>query len=499
MNSSTSPSMARILLSPWQQRLSIGGRWSLFVVVAACLAIPALLLVASLFGDPGQQASMLRGATKSLWICLFAILVMGWAMLVSNVLQQNHPTLARLVPHHPVQLRAALLVAWAMVSLAAAAMPGFAFGAPLAWACGAAGGLALLATVMRWPMLGLSGIAAPVAVNALTSRYDPDSLGEAIWTQWVGHDLLWTGVVVTAGAFLLVVMIRGGGAAHRASYESRQRMRQHLQAQQGCGSDVPGSLKGLPLGGLALNRRLYGWWLDRLLSRHDSPVMSRLLAGLGPATHWTSRVFEGGVFMLVGGGTCLLVSSLLGGAVRSGVLPWISYSVLIGACVNALQAVPRLQQSQREQGLLVLLPGVPRGVRLNRWLAWQMSAVFVVTALCALIVAWAFNQYADWLAHGIVARATSGVAAGAAAALLPQVAWQWRGWARLRGSSTGNQVLPVSLGVAMGPAIDALHAITHVGFLTVGIVLAIASLAWCAWRWHRMASEPSAFPVGRLA
>jgi hypothetical protein len=38
-----------------------------------------------------------------------------------------------------------------------------------------------------------------------------------------------------------------------------------------------------------------------------------------------------------------------------------------------------------------------------------------------------------------------------------------------------------------------------VGYVPAGITLGIAALAWCAWRWHRMGSEPTALPVGRLA
>ena len=500
MNASHSSSLARILAAPWQQRLGTGGRWSLLLVVAACLSIPVLLLVLGLLSGPGPRAEALHaGAVGSTWICLFSLLVMGWAMLVSNVLQQNHPTFARLVPHHPGQLRTALLVGWAMVSLSAAALPGFAFGAPLAWACGAAGGLALLAAAIRWPMLCVGGVAAPFLVDALTRRFDAAGLGEAMWAAWIADEFLWTALVVTAGALVLVVTVRGGGPRHRASYASRQRLRNAVQpAQRGGAAPSAASCDGW-LGGLLANRGLYGWWLDRLLARPDSPVMSRLLAGLGPATHWTSRLFDGVSFLVIGGGICFVMASIFGGALRSGVLPWVAYSVLAGVCTNALQAVPRLQQTQREQALLVLLPGVPRGARLNRWLAWQMSGVFVVATLCGFALAWALDAWADSLDSGVVARVAGGMTAGIAAALLPQVAWQWRRWARMQGAATLNQTVPVFAAVVCGGAIMALHAATGIGYVAAGVALAVVAVLHCAWRWWRMGSEPSALPVGRLA
>jgi hypothetical protein len=188
----------------------------------------------------------------------------------------------------------------------------------------------------------------------------------------------------------------------------------------------------------------------------------------------------------------------MGDALRSAILPWVAYSVLTGACTNALQAVPRLQQTRREQALLVLLPGVPRGARLNRWLGWQMSQVFLVAALCGLALAWGLNAFAEALDPGVVGRVTGGMAAGIAAALLPQVAWQWRRWAHMRGAGTGNQSLPVLVAVVSGLGVLALHAVTGAGYAAVGAALAIGALLWCAWRWWRMGSEPSALPVGRL-
>ena len=491
-------SLARILAAPWQQRRNASGLWGIALVVALCFLAPVVLLVLSAFHPDPQKAEAIHvGAVRSAWIGVAALLVAGWAMLVGSVLQQNHPTLARLVPEHPGQLRLALLVAWALASLAAAALPGFAFDAPLAWACGLAAGLALLAACLRWPLLWLGGVVSPFVVGWVTRRFSAAEFGDAMWGQWMGHHVLVTGVVVLAGASVLVGMVRGGGAQHIAAYESRQRLRQAVFSQQGSAGGLAcpnsGWLRGWTMAG-----RPYAWWMDRLLARPGSPLMARLLVGLGPAPHWTSRVFQAFWFVVTSTVLCAVVSLFIGGDMLAYVLPWLAFSVLTGLCTPALQAVPHLRQTQREQALLALLPGVPRGARLNRWLAWQTSATFLLAAVCAVAVAWWVNAIADAIRPGVAMTATGGMTFGVAAALLPQVAWQWRHWARLRAANGFQQTAPVVAPILLGIAVMALHVATGVGYLAAGVALAALSLAYCAWRWWRMGAEPTAFPVGRL-
>ena len=492
-------SLARILAAPWQQRRNASGLRGIALVVALCFAAPVVLLVLGAFDPDPHKAEALRFfAVRGAWVGVSALLVVGWAMLVGSVLVQNHPTLARLVPHHAGQLRLALLVAWALASLAAAALPGFAFDAPLAWACGVGAGLVLLAACLRWPPLWLGSVATPFAVGWMTHRFSAADFGDALWGQWMSHHVLVTGAVVLAGASVLVGVVSGGGARHIAAYEARQRLHKAVFAQQQGGGAGPVCSKYGWLRGLAEYGRPYAWWMARLLARPGSPVMARLLVGLGPATHWTSRVFQAFWFMAVSTLLCVLVSLFIGGDMLAYVLPWLAFSVLTGLCTPALQAVMHLKQTQREQALLVLLPGVPRGARLNRWLAWQTSATFVLAALCAILLAWCLNAIADAIRPGVAMIATGGMTFGVAAALLPQVAWQWRHWARLPAATGARQTAPVLAPILLGVAVMALHVATGVGYLAAGVALAVVSLAYCAWRWWRMGAEPTAFPVGRL-
>ncbi|MEP6504575.1 MAG: hypothetical protein ABJD97_14650, partial [Betaproteobacteria bacterium] len=119
-------SIGRILVGPWQQRRSQGGLWGLALIALLCMLTAVAVGVVS------------GGSARSYAVVSIAVLGMGmlggWAFLVLNVLEQNHPTFARLVPRHVGRLRATLVMAW-MALVALAAVAATAFGSPtLAWA-----------------------------------------------------------------------------------------------------------------------------------------------------------------------------------------------------------------------------------------------------------------------------------------------------------------------------------------------------------------------------
>ncbi|MFL6696647.1 MAG: hypothetical protein ACJ8GJ_05730 [Vitreoscilla sp.] len=487
----TDPSaIGRVLASPFQQRrnaMSIAGA---FAVLALCAAAPTVLLAWSLAVDATWAARLRHAAGISVWIAAAAVLIVGWAMLVGNVLQQNQAALARLVPNHVARLRTALLVAWAMIVLGFTAGPGFLSDAPLAWACGAAAGLALLALVVRWPALLLSGVAAPFIVAPVTEWNGHSALGSALLAQWRDAHWLILAIVVTAGAAALVGIVREQGRGPRTSHEARRTLGHRMAWTRN--PACAGRSNHLP--------RPYAWWMGRLLARRDSPVMSRLLLGFGPTIHWTTRIRDGALFVAVGGGICAVVVGLaafLGRDLR-GVLPWLAFSLLTGVSTPALQAAAQVHRTRREQALLALLPGVPRGARLNRWLGWQMSVLFVLSTLWGFALAGALDVFAEALSPGLVERSGGGMTAAIAAAVLPQVALQWRSWARL-GDGFASQFMPSLAPFLLGAVALVLHAWSGVAYLAMGVAFAVAAVAYCAWRWWRMGGEPSAMPIGRLA
>ena len=490
MHPSDPLAIRRILASPFQQRRNAMSIGDALAVLALCAAAPTALLAWALAADPAAAARLRHAAGISVWIAAAALLTVGWAMLVGNLLQQNKAALARLVPSHVARLRTALLVAWAVVVLGLTAGPGFLFDAPLAWACGGAAGLALVALVVRWPALLLSGVSAPFVIVPVMEWSGHTALASALLARWRDAQWLIVAIVLTAGAAALVAIVREHGRSLRPSDEGGQAPGRRLawSRQPGCPSR-PGHLPAP-----------YAWWMARLLTRRDSPVMSRLLLGFGPAVHWTTRIRDGALFVAVGGGICALVvglAALLGRDLR-GVFPWLAFSLLTGASTPALQAAAQLYRTRREQALLLLLPGVPRGARLNRWLGWQMSVLFLLSALWGFALAGALDAFAEALSPGLVERSGGGMIAAIAAAVLPQVALQWRTWARLR-SAAASQFLPSLAPFLLGGAALALHSWSGVAYLTMGIAFAVVTVAYCAWRWWRMGSEPSAMPIGRLA
>ncbi|HEY8977069.1 MAG TPA: hypothetical protein VIN75_22830, partial [Burkholderiaceae bacterium] len=219
MHRADSSSLAHILASTWQQRRNAGGGLrGAAIVVALCFAAPVGLSAWSLFCDPASVERVRQGILASTLVGAGALVVAAWAMLVGNVLQQNHPTMARLVPGHVVRLRAALVAAWALLVLAAAAGPGFAFGAPLVWACETGLALAVLTAALRWPVLWAIGLVAPFVAPRLLATHEADQLVEALHATWLREDWLLTAVVLTAGALVMVGVVRSGGSRHRAGY-----------------------------------------------------------------------------------------------------------------------------------------------------------------------------------------------------------------------------------------------------------------------------------------
>lgn len=495
----THPSpLSRVLAAPWQQRRNVGSLWGLVFIVLACSSFPVVLFALSVLGDPGQSDFLRHKAALSAWIGVGALLVVGWAMLVGNVLRQNHPALARLVPGHVGHLRAALLVAWAMLTLAAAAGPGFALEAPLAWACGAAAALAVFAAALRWPILWLAGMAAPFATEALTNWDAHARLAATLQAQWHGAPWLVAAIVATAGSIVLWMVVRSGDARHVAAYDRWTRVRGE-SSQPAFGSGTTRASACCTRAAFGRFTRPYSWWMQRLLARRDSPVMERVLLGIGPATHWTTRMFEAACALVFGGALVALVWPFLSAEARAGVCAYGAMFVLLMLSPPAVQQLHRVWQTRREQALLGLLPGVPRGAVLNRWLGWQMSWPYLVTSAVSLAVASVLASLAERYRPGALTDTLGGMVSGFAVALLPLVALQWRGWARMREPGSLEVAGPALVQMALVLLAVGLHAAWDVGYWPLGVVFAILAMAWCAWRWWRMGSEPTALPIGRLA
>jgi hypothetical protein len=466
----------RVLLAPWQQRRNQGSMW-LFGLLLVVVGLIVLGVAAIL---PARAAAVLVVVVLS--VPLFG----GWSLLVLGLLHQNHPNTARLVPGQLRTLRCVLFVAWLVLTLLAA-LVGWAFGHPWSLAAGAALLLLLLMWVVRFPVLGLflspalalsvQWVHAPVVEAALRS------FSEA------GQGLALTAIPAllagaSASSFLL---LQGGGAKHAQAYG--RRAKQLAALRTGGGSPAfwraGGSVLGRWFGNSAAS--VYQPWLAHVSTRRTGAVLPRALLALGPTIHWT-----GLVGLLPGLGAVVAVVMFILwqiDAATDSVAAWgLSIGVLTFAVNAAIQARAAIHATRREQALMMLLPGMPRGRALNRALAQHLSLQFIISwALGVLVCALLFplREQLAWFAIY-------------AAACLPLGALLWTDWSRVKAPTAASAVAPLLLVMLLALVAIALQAWAGVPAWACVLVFVAAAVLLMARRAQRVTDAPSAFPAGRF-
>jgi hypothetical protein len=504
-------SVGPILAAPWQQRRNVGSMWGLLVVVAITALAPVALFVQSLvtlvndspiMGQSSEIAAELRhaAANAAAW-ALGALALVVWAFIVGNLLDQNRPVMARLVPEHPARLRAALLVGWVAAVAFFALVVGVRLDAPLACAAVAGPALAMLAASVRWPLMWLLGCAAPFAVNYGMTPGGTFAAVEHLVAAWAEQRMAICAALVAASAALLVALIQDGGKRHVASDEARRNRIERFQMRARGGQPVAVGLRGLF--DEVLTRPYYAWWRF-VFGRPATPVFSRVMLGLGPGAHWTA-----GFTAVFGSALAVAAATLLLEAVGTAfpavaafvpeALASLSIGLLFGVVSPTLQMQARLHQTRREQILVSLLPGVPRGAALNRRLAWQLTAQFLASWLGGVVLMLVCMMVANHLRPEALRMSILGIRDVMVIATLPLVVLQWRPWARVAAPTQLNAMGALLLGSLIALAAIVGPRMGWFSQASVGAASFGAALAWCAMRWVRMGREPSAFPMGRLA
>jgi len=483
-------SIGRILLGPWQLRRSQGGLWGLALIAVLCTLTAAVI-------------GYVSGGTSHAWLVVIVVVagmwgLGGWAMLVLNVFPQNHPTFARLVPHHAVRLRATLLCAWGALLVFAAAGSA-ACGLPvLACTTGVAATLVVVAAALRWPLLWMLGCFAPfVGQSFAQSTWVQETLAAVatIWTAW--HWAI-AGTMAAGSVAFLAALVRQGDARHVASYRSRRNsdLRFSLRAAGMVSLTPPDGAAGIVA---RADGSAYHAWMRHVLARPASSPMVRVQLGLGPSAHWTTRATGA----LVTFGICAVMVALFRftalAPFLTGTLGGLSIGVVAGIIVPTMQSQAKLYQTRREQALLMLLPGVPRQGRLNRWLSGQLTLEFVASWVAALMLASLLDAMALAMVDPHARPLVGDGRAMIQVALIPLVAFSWRSWARVSAPTALNAMWPYLLGAVLTAATWGVHRATGLDYTGIGAVYVLLALAWFAVRWRRMANEPSAFPVGRVA
>ena len=501
-----------VLASAWISRQRAGKRWLLPVLVAVLMLVLALAVT---FEAPVDGRRFLDVGPVVLCAMLglgvLALTFVAWASLLSDVLRQNHPCHARLVPGHRRQLRLALLrfgaIAaglsigplllcwWIVLSTPRTLHP-----VPilLSLVIGLAGLYALTAVLMRWSFLVWLLLVGAVAgwpsakqiagtVDALAGLYlraDTPPLGWAI-----------AAAVCGLACLLVRAVVLGGGTCHR---------RLHVYVLM-----VAGLMPLRPRGG-AHGARSGG---DERRRRHRSTVrwpaadrvMARLFAGyrVGPGQGLPPvlqpRVYRRHEWLLLAlrlAAAAALACTDPGSNLRRLWTDPLMLMLTVGVMVEAFTPVRRaLLDCRREQALLLLLPGMPRGAALNRWLACQtataaLSGLVANGAVALTAMAWLGQVHSAWWTANL-----SGLLLGVC--IIP---CHWRDWARVDPATPRRPVLlqwleqwPLLLVLALHLAVQFLAA---PALPVLWLAELLVAAAWGLRQWRAMAGWPGAWPVG---
>ena len=477
--------VGRILLTTWLQRRN---RHPLPTVVLVGVAVLfAALMITVLAFVHGIRSEL------DLFETFAAVVGMAgiggvWILVVANVLEQNHPTLARLMPGQRHALRCALVAALLALTACAGCAAGLAFGSLPTGFAGVAVLLALCAVGVRWTWLWVPLNFAPaLAAAAFDSSQRADSLA---WLRGLCAEAPATAaaVVVAASAAFVASLIRSGGPRHERAHAQRERMRARAAG-----------VKTAPSCALAghWSQRPYAWWLERQLAQ-PRPVMARLLLGLGPTGHWTMHAAGVGAALVLGG----IVAGIVALTPLAPALPSLaagaSFGVISGLVLPPLQACLRMRARRGEQVLLVLLPGAPRGADLNRALALRFAAHFGLAWLAAATLVLGALSLAEAVSPGLVDRSLGAWPQAALLGLLPLglVLWSER-WASMSAVASWKTALVIGIGATLADLVVTLHDRGGWSYAGIGGLYAFVTVAIGAWRWRVLSAEPRAWPVGR--
>lgn len=488
------------LKAPWQWGREPAGRW-------ARALLPAVIVL----GILGALASGAAGMLPLRLATIVALLLAGigllslWGQQFAALLRLDHPHAARLVPGHGPALRRAAIMVWlALVAVCAAVAAVVAVvlqapGAVLAQAVqltalGAGMAMLFVAVALRWWWLwALAWLLplppqVPVLGDVLRASWD------ALRGPWIAAPWLATALGLAALGVALVSIFGRGDAAHARAYAARERVRRAFEAS--AAGQTPAAANYGPLAE-RLGRpwqRLTDAWLAHVTARArpgTASVLARADIVLHGPQHWLRQV----AVMLP-----LLAMLLLGGAA---VILWASVPLrellrhaafgsgiglmcmLVGMATGWSGA---LWTSRREQALLMLLPGMPRGAALNRALAARHARVYVLMVVALLpfflATAWASDAW-----HPLAMPAV-------ALTLLP---WLWRDASRLRGPTPAGAALPFFACLLLGGGSAVLLREQPGWTLPWLLAWAAITVPLLAWRWSRVARWPQALPAGRLA
>lgn len=482
-------SFNQILLAAWRQSNTDSSRWFRTVFYS----VLAVGLAVVLWFIPVMQ---LRIALVCA-VLVFALFGL-WVMLLANLLEQNHPVNARLVPGHLRRLRQAALVGWLLISgtqgtLVWLALAGKVPLAPLLLAAAAAGaGVGWSQRHWLWAIVLYMGPSLIVPLH-LHERLAP--LWHALVELWQLQPWAWLALSLTMLGVLLMRVFGSGDDTHRAQHQARERL---LKAAR---DSAVGNRAGIAsLGGAG---EWFAWpvealaarWLFRLLARAQptpASVMARAELALHGLQHWLRHALTLGLMLLgVGLGGALAIGLLSDHANQALVAatPGFAFTFALIGCMPAFALRNMLWHTRREQALLVLLPGMPQGAALNRAVAFVQLRHF--------LLAWGVTTL---LLGGLVALTDMPSLLSLSIAALPLgVLNLTQSPATMRAPTQWTASRPVLAFLLACAVLWGLCAFMNALIWPLMAASVLLSAALLASRWPRLSLAPSALPAGRLA
>jgi hypothetical protein len=470
---------------PLQRRRSQGSLRSLWFTVAFAMSVPALLLAIGIHSQEGRLVG--AGALLAMGSVL---LVGAWVMFLASLAEQAEFGSARLVPGFQRHLRLAL----ALGVVASCAIEAVGFGVAFGQAVNAALftliALTLLTMALRWPWLVVALLVASLFVSPAASGATLPQL----MLMFVAHRDVAGPVVLVACVVMFSIVAPTARRPARRSPDAPRRDDAGMPGAR-AGRAAAGRRDGVPVA--PRTTFVQAWWADGRLPPATPDPLRRALSALPLDTHATFGWHPQWRVWLA---LLAVTSAMAIDALKDHV--WlifcgVTWMGLIVMAANVLGVRTGLGGSRSEQALMAMLPGVPSGPRLGRALALRLTATHAMGLLRG-VIALAFIRAAmrglgvgqDWF--------TSPAALAALPlACVPLTALFWTNWSTARALRASVFRMMLVLALLVGFAMLA----PHLGWASLGAVAMlyiVPTVLWCAWRWHRLAVEPTVLPAGRL-
>jgi hypothetical protein len=481
---STATQAIAVLKSAIQEQRNLGIQWLswglglLAVVVGAAIAIFAdSINLDKRFLLIGLSTGMIFGVLGWMW----------WMYIVSNALRQSVTAVSRLVPAQRSAVAYALTLVWLLLCGGATAALSLVAGKGLvAWLiCSVI--LSFYIAALRYPVswfiwvlclvtpaLGLSTwfITAYEWVNTASN-----SLGQSIALVLLSL-LLWCVVLITV--------------LSRRSVEQLRSSPFKLASIKGTGGWST-ALRN-PQQSFIFQRSELSWVVNawaRASTRATAPLARRLSLSLGHIFNPLAFAIQAFFVVVV----LIVIFSVMSlhekpSANLEQILSMFCIIFIGGFLSTSVQA---LWQTRREQALMCLLPGVPRGQALNQLLFSMLIRRHIASSLIS--VAGIVVLLGLFTSAWIEVLATAGMAL-----LVIIFLCAYSGlidYSSYKGPNGALMVLNMFGGMCLW---QLLKLARDSGYLTPTAILTLLyAIGIFAWRWRVMSSAPQAWPTGRLA